>query len=741
MVRRINATVKFVLFLLGVSVLPLIIVGFTSYQTSRTVIQKEVSDYNQALLLRQEAYLNLLLQSIESLIANVSGVEEIKQALNEREGPTDTFTRLSTHAQIGYILNGYLNLKGLVSIDIFTSNGAHYHVGDTLSADNIDKATYQQIYDAALQTKQLVLWTGIEDNININSTHKKVVTAAKMLKSIDADKLQEEPLGLLIVTYSVETLYEHFSELELGKGAHMMLVDTKRRIIFHPDKHTIGSKVARGFMGQLTGEEGSFVMDVSEQPMLVTYSTSDISNWKLVSLVPVASLTASVDTIRDTTLFVLVAAFGFISLAAVFITRTTVAPIKRITRLFQELQSGTFDGATRLPEKRHDEVGELVRWFNTFLDSLEARKQAEEEVRQAKESAEAANEQITLLYEQLQKDNERLEMTLRELQTTQEELVKSEKMAALGQLIAGVAHEINTPLGAIRASIHNTTDILDTTLQELPKLFQVLSLEQQERFFVLLERSLQATEKPTAKEARKLKRTLRQQLEDAELEQADEIADLLMDMDVYTEVEPFMPLFQEPEADFILHMAYDLSSLKKNGQTMSLAVERASKVVFALKNYARYDQSSEKIEAHITDGLETVLTLYHNQLKHGVELIRQYEEVPTIRCYPDELNQVWTNLIHNALQAMEHKGTLHIGARRENGFVVIDFTDSGAGIPPDVQARIFEPFFTTKSAGEGSGLGLSIVYKIIEKHEGHIAVESEPGKTTFRVQLPIGDGG
>lgn len=734
---RLNTTGKFVLFLLGVSVLPLLLVGAISYNTSRAVIQDEVSNYTQALLVRQKDYLELLLQSVESLIANVSGIEDIKQALGDDNPDSDTYTQLATRAKIGYILNGYLNLRGLVSIDIITLDGTHYHVGDTLSAGNIDWEAYQRIYDQANASRRLVAWTGVENNINSDSTYRQVVTAAKVLRTVNAEELQEEPRGLLLVTYSTDSLHEQFSQLELGKGAYMMIVDTSNRLVFHPDKALIGRQVAPTLINQMTGVQGSEVMTVEGQPMLVTYTRSEVSDWLLMSLVPVATLTASAETIRDTTLVLLLGAFGFIFLAAVVVTRTTVMPIRRITNLFKQLQAGTFDGTMRFHTRRQDEIGELLGWFDTFLDSLEARQRAESELLQAKESAESANRRITVLNKQLQTDNQRLENTLQELQTTQEELIKAEKLAALGHLIAGVAHEINTPLGAIRASINNNADILQHSLQQLPRLFELLSPTEQQLFFALLERSLQANQKPSARELRRYRRSLREELEAAAVEQADMIADILVDMEVYSDVQPLLPLFNNPQSDFVLHMAYDISGLQKNGQTMAIAVERASKVVFALRSYARYDQSGDKIEAQVTDGLETVLTLYHNQIKHGVELVRRYAQVPPVPCYPDELNQVWTNIIHNALQAMHYQGRLEIAVQHEADAVVVQITDSGPGIPPAVQARMFEPFYTTKPAGEGSGLGLSIVRKIIEKHAGQISVNSEPGSTTFIVRLPL----
>jgi signal transduction histidine kinase len=120
-----------------------------------------------------------------------------------------------------------------------------------------------------------------------------------------------------------------------------------------------------------------------------------------------------------------------------------------------------------------------------------------------------------------------------------------------------------------------------------------------------------------------------------------------------------------------------------------------------------------------------------------VEVIRNYQASPSILCYPDELHQVWTNLLHNALQAMNNRGTLTIDVTQHQPSVIVSFTDSGKGIPPDIQSKIFEPFFTTKPVGEGSGLGLYIVNKIINKHKGTLKVESIPGQTTFTVSLPI----
>ena len=181
-----------------------------------------------------------------------------------------------------------------------------------------------------------------------------------------------------------------------------------------------------------------------------------------------------------------------------------------------------------------------------------------------------------------------------------------------------------------------------------------------------------------------------------------------------------------------------IATITTNADNINTAVDRVAKIIFALKSFSRIGSDQAWIEADLRDGLETVLTIYQNQIKQGTELVRNYEAVPPILCLPDELNQVWTNLIHNALQAMNHTGTLTLSLKHVGDNAVVLISDTGCGIPEEIRSKIFDAFFTTKAAGEGSGLGLDIVRKIIEKHGGKIDIDSEVGRgTTFSVSLPI----
>jgi len=341
------------------------------------------------------------------------------------------------------------------------------------------------------------------------------------------------------------------------------------------------------------------------------------------------------------------------------------------------------------------------------------------------------------LEQKVRERTQKLSQTLEELKATQDTLIKSEKMAALGQLIAGIAHEINTPLGAIRASNSNIVSDLNSSLEQIPQLLEQLPKHQQANFLQLLDRLKNHNHSLSSREERQLRRSLKQELDTYGLSDTHNLADVLVQMGITENITTFLPLLQDSQRDLIIEVANNVSRLYRDGNNITLAVERASKIVFALKSYIHQDSSGSLIPTNITSGIDIVLTIYQNQLKQGIEVIKEYQEVPEILGYPEQLNQVWTNLIHNALQAMKNVGKLKIQVFEQGGEIVVQITDSGSGIPPEIKSRIFEPFFTTKAAGEGTGLGLDIVQKVLKLHQGRIEVESEPGLTTFTVFLPV----
>jgi signal transduction histidine kinase len=388
-------------------------------------------------------------------------------------------------------------------------------------------------------------------------------------------------------------------------------------------------------------------------------------------------------------------------------------------------------------EFKNQELDTMWKEIKSSRDQLaDLNKTLEQRVLERTDQFEKANKELISVNEELYASNTELTTTMDTLRETQHHLIQSEKMAALGQLIAGIAHEINTPIGAIRSSIGNILESLDRVLEQLPSFFQSLCVENQEGFLTLLKISLQnSSQAISSVEERSLKKAFKKKLVENDIQNSEDFADMLVTMRIF-DIESYIPLLKSDDGDSILKMAYTLSGLQRSAKTIIIAEERTSKIVFALKSYTHFDQSGKMVSAAIRDGIEMVLTLYQSKLTHGVEVVRNYEEIPPIMCYPDELNQVWTNIIDNALHAMNCKGTLSIGISSTGKHVVVSITDSGAGIPEAIKDTIFDPFFTTKPRGEGSGLGLDIVKKIIDKHKGEIKLESLPGKTTFSIYIP-----
>jgi len=180
-----------------------------------------------------------------------------------------------------------------------------------------------------------------------------------------------------------------------------------------------------------------------------------------------------------------------------------------------------------------------------------------------------------------------------------------------------------------------------------------------------------------------------------------------------------------------------LKILEANNQVTTTTGDRIAKLVSSLKNFARLDEA-EFPKTDIHEGIDSTLTLVHHELKNKVSVVKEYGEIPPVFCYSNQLNQVFMNLLVNAAQAIEDKGTIKIETCADDANVYIKISDTGKGIPPENLHRIFDPGFTTKSSGVGTGLGLSISYNIIQKHNGDIIIESEVGKgTQVVIILPI----
>ncbi|MEG3903322.1 ATP-binding protein [Microcoleus sp. B4-C5] len=353
---------------------------------------------------------------------------------------------------------------------------------------------------------------------------------------------------------------------------------------------------------------------------------------------------------------------------AICTSRAIAIPIQAVTSVAKTItQQANFD--LQAPVTTEDEVGtlaksinQLVQWVAEYTDELELGRQT--------------------LEERVEERTEELTAALHQLKHTQTQLIQTEKMSSLGQMVAGVAHEINNPINFIHGNLEYANEYIINLLH-------LLRLYQQEY--------------PQPTEAI-----------------AEEIAEI--------------------ELEFITE------DLLKLLESMKIGSERIRQIVLSLRNFSRLDESQMKL-VDIHEGIDNTLLILNSRLKQGIEVVKNYGDLPEVECYPAQLNQVFMNIIANAIDALEQSS--HDSKKGKNPQILIQtqkldssqilvrICDNGPGIPSAIQNKLFDPFFTTKEPGKGTGIGLAICYQIVEKHRGKIEVISSlGGGAEFAIALP-----
>jgi len=396
--------------------------------------------------------------------------------------------------------------------------------------------------------------------------------------------------------------------------------------------------------------------------------------------------------------------------------------------------TGIFDGIAEIAEGNYDSTIAMTKYPDVNAIIVPMNEMAAR-IRMKNRELMELN---TLLEQRVAERTAELQKSLTELHQAQDHLVASGKMSTLGYLSAGMAHELNTPLGAIISSNRLVVDFLAKKQRPLLDFLMTLDAAEQDLYDLVLELGLEKGMKLDAMvSGRKKARELRAVLEEKGIPNSAAVAGYLVDLGIGDQVDTLGGLLASARNAEILSWAIDPVSSRRMAEIIDLAGEKAAKVILALRSYLSPEAENSSQLVSVEDEIEKVLTLMQNLLKHGIEIHRDYSGV-TVNGSPDKLGQVWLNLVRNAAQAMDYKGHLYLRTEEKDGQVLVSVTDTGPGIPDAIKNRIFEPFFTTKKEGEGIGLGLDICKRIVEAHRGSISFSSVPGRTEFLVTLPAG---
>ncbi|TVP65240.1 MAG: HAMP domain-containing protein [Nodularia sp. (in: Bacteria)] len=368
---------------------------------------------------------------------------------------------------------------------------------------------------------------------------------------------------------------------------------------------------------------------------------------------------------------------------AIYSSRLIARPLQLVTNVARRItQESNFK--LRANIKSNDEVGtlatslnQLVEWVGDYTQELElARQNLEQRVEERTQELELARQNLE---QRVTERTQELQTILQDLKETQGQLIQTEKMSSLGEMVAGIAHEVNNPVNFINGNIEYANDYI----QDLLILIDLYQQEYPEPSWII----------------------------------AEKIAEI--------------------DLDFITK---DLSSLLTS---MKMGAQRIREIVLSLRNFSRLDESAIK-EVNIHEGIDNTLLILNHRLKNEITVIKNYGNLPLIECYPAQLNQVFMNILSNAIDVLiDKKNTRNrqitiATLKLDVNHIQVGIRDNGSGILPELKNKLFNPFFTTKPVGKGTGLGLSICYQIIDKHKGKIEVISELQQgTEFIIKLPI----
>ena len=744
---RFNITVKLLGYLLVAGIVPLTVLGFSALEISKRIVLEQAQSENIRMLGGFASYLSLYHDQVEDLATNIAGNEAVGGALRSADEPKSSgFDALNTRAQIGYALNNYVRVKGLVSLDLFSAGGAHFHVGETLNVSTVAPEIASELLKQATQSESPSLWRGIGPNINSSSQFSQVTSVLRAIRHFSPKSGKYDTAGLLVISLSDDIMKEYLLRVPLPTGQQLMQIDPSGRVALHSNFQMVGQVFTPAMIEMMRVAQGTQEFTLDGEQVLMDVKSADQGNGYLVMLTPRQLVTSRVDRLTlATTAILALCLLGVLALTWRY-ARTVVGPIRAVSSGFNQLQRRPGALHEPLPAPRtNDEIGQLVAGYNRHLSALNAQSQSASELLLAEVARRATENMLITSMEALDEafvifdDNDRLLFC--------NERYRDVYRASAEVIVPGRTFEEIIRFGAERGQYPAAIGQVDQWVAERTALHRQGN--------ALLEQKLdngrwmRVVERKTA-----LGQIVGFRFDITELKKAQESAEAASQ--AKSEFLANMSHEIRTPMNAILGMLKLLQSTELDARQRSYAsnTEGAARSLLGLLNdildFSKVEAGKMTLDPRpfqldkMLQDLDIVLSA--NMEKKDIQIRFEVQpDVPQGLIGDDmRLRQVLTNLGGNAIKFTSH-GEVVLTVRvmeRHHHAVVLEFAmrDSGIGIAPEKQQLIFSGFSqaesnTTRRFG-GTGLGLSISKRLVNLMGSELKLDSTLGKgSTFYFQV------
>ena len=753
----LNITAKLVGYLLMAGVVPLLIFGLAAFQIAREIVITQAGEYNQRLLSDTSSYLSLYRNQVEDLAANIVGNEAIPRALRDADiSAASSYETLNTKAQIGYILNGFVRVKGLVSIDLFSAKGKHFHIGETLNVSGVQIDAVLRMIQDAEATDKAVVWRGIEDNINTASTQKKVITVTRLIRYFSPEAGTTDNVGLLVINLNDDIMREYFSSENAQGGLRLMLIDQHGRLMYHPDRSLVGAPMDQELLKRVRYGSTTHQLRLDDQEVILTTRQLQGIGGNLILATPLALHTAPVNRLASAAALLLLLGLVGIGVLALFFARTVVTPLRAVSLRFQQLRDNPEASPPPLPvPAKHDEIATLIQGFNGYLENLKTQREVAAELQRTEQSLlESAHTLRTSI--------ETIDEAFVVFDESDNLLICNEKYRKLYAVcseltLPGTSFEKIMRASAQRGLYPQAVDRIDEWMVEQLASHTAGSTDIERQ--LTDDRWLHIVERKTP---------------------ANHVVGFYMDISHLKKIQHSAEAASRAKSQFLATMSHEIRTpmngilgmaqlllmpgvndderqdyvrtILNSGQTLLSLLND----ILDLSKIEAGKVQSEVIAFEPEQLIQDSKALFAGSARNKDLQLDGNWRGPAKQRYRSDahrLRQMLSNLVGNAIKftAQGKIGIEAIEVERNAETALLEFSvsDTGIGIEKDKIHLLFQPFSqadssTTREFG-GSGLGLSIVSSLAKQFGGNVGVESEPGlgsRFWFRIHaaiVPIGE--